>query len=41
MPQHRRLTPDGVSVLVAGSWLRTLLWTAHSGVVLAVLAAAL
>lgn len=41
MPQHRRLTPDGVTVLVAGSWLRTLSWTAHSGVVLAMLAAAL
>ncbi len=30
----------GVGALVAGSWLRTLAWTAHSGVVLGMLAAA-
>lgn len=39
-PQHRRLRPAGVKALVAGSWPRTLVWTAHSGVVLAMLAAA-
>jgi hypothetical protein len=40
VPRHQRLTPDGVSALVAGSWPRTLAWTAHSGVVLGMLAAA-
>ncbi len=32
--------PAGVGALVAGSWLRTLAWTAHSRVVLGMLAAA-
>ena len=40
VPQHRRLSPDGVRALVTGSWLRTIAWTAHSAVVLAMLAAA-
>ena len=40
VPQHRRLAPEGVRALVAGSWLRTLVWTAHSGLVLGMLAAA-
>lgn len=39
VPQHRRLSPDGVRALVAGSWLRTLAWTAHAGLVLGMLAA--
>ena len=37
VPRHRSLEPDGVSALVAGDRLRTLAWTAHSGVVLAML----
>jgi hypothetical protein len=40
VPQHRRLSPDSVRALVTGSWLRTVAWTAHSAVVLAMLAAA-
>ena len=40
IPQHGRLSPDGVPGLVTGSWLRTIAWTAHSAVVLAMLAAA-
>jgi hypothetical protein len=39
VPRHRHLTPDGVSALVTGSWVRTLAWTAHSGLVLGMLAA--
>jgi hypothetical protein len=41
MPQHRALGPAGVPALVALSWPRTVAWTAHSAVVLGVLAAAL
>ncbi|HYM52832.1 MAG TPA: hypothetical protein VEW45_05015 [Candidatus Dormibacteraeota bacterium] len=40
VPRHRTLTPDGVTSLVAGTWLRTVAWTAHSGLVLAMLASA-
>ena len=32
--------PDGVPELVTGSWLRTVAWTAHSALILAMLAAA-
>ena len=39
IPQHGRLSPEGVPALVAGSWVRTIAWTAHSGVVLVMLAA--
>jgi hypothetical protein len=40
VPQHRHLSPDGVRQLVTGSWLRTIAWTAHSALILAMLAAA-
>lgn len=40
VPRHRSLEPDGVNALVAGDRLRTLAWTAHSAVVLAMLAQA-
>jgi hypothetical protein len=40
IPQHGALSPDGVSGLVTGSWVRTIAWSAHSAVVLAMLAAA-
>ena len=39
VPQHRGLTPDRVPELVAGSWVRTIAWTAHSALVLGMLAA--
>ncbi len=39
VPQHRALSPAGVRALVARNWPRTLAWTAHSGVVLGMLAA--
>jgi hypothetical protein len=40
VPRHRTLTPDGVKSLVAGTWVRTIAWTAHGGVMLAMLNAA-
>jgi hypothetical protein len=40
VPQHRHLSLDGVRTLVTGSWLRTIAWTAHSALILAMLAAA-
>ena len=40
VPRHRTLTPDGVKGLVAGAWVRTIAWTAHGGVMLAMLDAA-
>jgi len=40
VPRHRSLGPEDVRALVAGNRLRTLAWTAHSGVVLAMLAQA-
>ena len=39
IPQHRALGPARVRGLVARNWPRTLAWTAHSGVVLGMLAA--
>jgi hypothetical protein len=39
MPQHRRLAPAGVGALVARHWPRTVTWTAHSALVLGMLAA--
>jgi hypothetical protein len=41
IPQHGRLTRARVRGLVTGSWVRTVAWSAHSWVVLAMLAAAL
>ena len=38
-PQHRALAPAGVPSLVARNWPRTFAWTAHSGVVIGMLAA--
>lgn len=40
VPRHRTLTPDGVKSLVAGTRVRTVAWTAHSVLVLAMLASA-
>lgn len=40
VPRHRTLTPEGVKALVAGTWVRTIAWTAHGGVMLAMLDAA-
>ena len=39
MRQHRELAPAGVAALVARNWPRTIAWTAHSAVVLGMLAA--
>jgi hypothetical protein len=39
VPQHRLLSPDRVPALVTGAWVRTAAWSAHSAVVLAMLAA--
>ena len=38
-PQHRALAPAGVPSLVARNRPRTIAWTAHSGVVIGMLAA--
>ncbi len=40
VPRHRSLEPAGVPGLVASSWMRTAAWTAHSGVVVWMLASA-